>query len=318
MVLGAPNQSRWTKNRPRLSLPRVAFQEILALAFPQCNLLSVSPLSGLRNSSFKLELDRRPCCVVLRVYEHDVSICRKEIDLLERIAATLPVPEILYAEPDGLGEIPPFVLTRYIEGVTLQHLKRSGDGREIAQAAFAVGEVLAEVGRVSFERAGWLGPGADSCGPLMVGNDPIPSFVDACLAEPLLQNRVSRETRDSMQSLVWSYAPRLIEVDAATSLVHGDFGKRNVLMKCEYGQWRVAGILDWEFAVSGSPLIDIGHFLRYERAKRPLLEPWFGNGFVQAGGGCRAIGEGLPASSIRSLCSQACPAMSSQTKLQQN
>ena len=31
------------------------------------------------------------------------------------------------------------------------------------------------------------------------------------------------------------------------------------------GRWAVAAVLDWEFAVSGSPLADVGHFLRYER-----------------------------------------------------
>src|SRR6185437_6695629 len=43
------------------------------------------------------------------------------------------------------------------------------------------------------------------------------------------------------------------------------------------GTWTVAAVLDWEFAVSGSPLLDIGHFLRYECASRPLAEPHFSN-----------------------------------------
>jgi aminoglycoside phosphotransferase (APT) family kinase protein len=46
----------------------------------------------------------------------------------------------------------------------------------------------------------------------------------------------------------------------------------------------VAAVLDWEFAVSASPLVDLGHFLRYERASRPLVEPHFTNGYAQAGG----------------------------------
>jgi len=46
----------------------------------------------------------------------------------------------------------------------------------------------------------------------------------------------------------------------------------------------VAAVLDWEFAVSGSPLLDIGHFLRYECASRPLAEPHFSKGFLRAGG----------------------------------
>jgi hypothetical protein len=43
-------------------------------------------------------------------------------------------------------------------------------------------------------------------------------------------------------------------------------------------------VLDWEFAVSGSPLGDAGNFLRYERAAHPLAEPHFSAGYEHAGG----------------------------------
>ncbi len=46
----------------------------------------------------------------------------------------------------------------------------------------------------------------------------------------------------------------------------------------------MAAVLDWEFAFSGSPLADVGHFLRYERQSRPLAEPYFSEGYLSAGG----------------------------------
>jgi hypothetical protein len=46
----------------------------------------------------------------------------------------------------------------------------------------------------------------------------------------------------------------------------------------------VAAVLDWEFAVSGSSLADLGHFLRYESDYRPLAEPHFSEGYLHAGG----------------------------------
>ena len=46
----------------------------------------------------------------------------------------------------------------------------------------------------------------------------------------------------------------------------------------------MAALLDWEFALSGSPLIDVAHFLRYELSGSPLLEPHFSQGFQEAGG----------------------------------
>jgi len=47
--------------------------------------------------------------------------------------------------------------------------------------------------------------------------------------------------------------------------------------------WRVVAVLDWEFSFSGSTLWDIGNFLRYERKARPLVEPFFSHGCIDAG-----------------------------------
>jgi len=114
--------------------------------------------------------------------------------------------------------------------------------------------------------------------------DPSPRFVDLCLASSNLQERMPADLRDRTRTLVWSFALQLAALDNGVSLVHGDFGKWNLLMRKGAGTWTVAAILDWEFAVSGPPPIDLGHFLRYECASRPLLEPHFSEGFLQAGG----------------------------------
>jgi aminoglycoside phosphotransferase (APT) family kinase protein len=38
-------------------------------------------------------------------------------------------------------------------------------------------------------------------------------------------------------------------LEAEVFLVHGDFGKRNLLVRNILGRWRVVAVLDWEFAV---------------------------------------------------------------------
>ena len=50
------------------------------------------------------------------------------------------------------------------------------------------------------------------------------------------------------------------------------------------GRWQVVAVLDWEFATSASPLIDVGHFLRYETPDAGLREPHFSRAFVESGG----------------------------------
>ena len=285
MIPGAPEQARWMRAEPRRSLPAPVLHRIAHTAFPGCRVLSSEPLGdGKRNANFKLHLDPAPGPVVLRIYEHDPALCQKEIDLMRLVGAAVPVPEVIYAQPHGWEDLPPFTFTRWIEGITFKELKRSGDAEAIAQAAQAAGEILAAIGSFRFPKPGWLAPGPNVTSPLLEGADPTPRFIDLCLAAENLQRRVTAELRDHTHALVWSWAPQLATLDAETSLVHGDFNKRNLLLRPAGGRWRVAAVLDWEFAVSSSPLADLGSFLRYERAARPVAEPHFSMGYVRAGG----------------------------------
>jgi len=269
---------------PRRSPPAPVLDRIVR-AFPGCRVLSSEPLGdGLRNANFKLHLApwREP--FVLRIYEHDASLCQKEIDLMRLVGGTVPVPQVIHAEPHGWEDLPPFTLTRWIEGISFRDLKRTGDAGAIAEAAQSAGETLAAIGSFTFAEPGWIAPGPTVASPLLEGAHPMPRFVDLCLASENLQRRVPVELRDRTHALVWSCAPRYAGLDNEARLVHGDFNKRNLLVRRAAGRWHVAAVLDWEFAVSGSPLGDIANFLRYERAARPVAEPHFSAGYVRAGG----------------------------------
>ncbi|MBZ5725467.1 MAG: phosphotransferase [Acidobacteriia bacterium] len=260
-------------------------QRIVHTAFPGCRVAAAQPLAdGLRNANFKLHLDSAGGVAVLRIYQHDASLCQKELDLMRLVAGSVPVPEVIHAEPRGLDDVPPFVLMSYVEGISFRELKRGGDSDAIAQAAYSAGATLAALGRAIFERSGWLGPGPAVGAPLLAGADPMPRFVDRCLESADLAGRVPAELRRAIHSLVWSFAPELAHASDEARLVHGDFNKRNLLVKLIAGRWQVAAVLDWEFAISGSPLADVANFLRYERARRPLAEPHFSNGFLEGGG----------------------------------
>ncbi len=270
---------------PRRALPRHVLKRIVKTAFPRRRCVDVQPLGdGLRNANFRLRFDSPSEFVVLRIFEHDASLCRKEADLLNLIGRSVPVPEVIHAEADGRNELPPFVLLRYIEGITFRELKRSGDSVVISEAAYSAGQTLALIGRVAFEKSGWIGPGPQVSRSLMEGANPGPRFADRCLASRNLQRRMPADLRDRTRALVWSYASEMATLANDNRLVHGDFGKRNVLVRRVAGKWAVAAILDWEFAFSGSPLADVAHFLRYECGSRPVVEPHFSEGYLRAGG----------------------------------
>jgi len=285
MIPGAPDEARWVRSEPRRILPVAALERMVQTAFPQCRIVEALPLTdGQRNANFKLRLNSTAEWIVLRIYEHDVSLCQKEIGLIRLIGGSVPVPEVIHSQPGGLEELPPFSLLRYVEGISFRELMRGGHKEAIAQAAHSAGETLAAIGRITFPKPGWLGAGLTVTAPLLEGVDPTPRFIDLCLESTNLQQRMPAELRNGARALAWAYASRLARLDADACLVHGDFGKRNLLVRQVGGRWVVAAVLDWEFAVSGSQLGDLGHFLRYESAAQPVLEPHFTMGYVQAGG----------------------------------
>lgn len=285
MIPGAPAEARWIRSEPRRSLPAADLARLIETGMGPRRIVGAQPLTeGLRNANFKVQLESPAMTIVARIYEHDASLCQKEVDLLRLVSHAVPVPRVIHAEPVGLDGLPPFLLMEYVEGVSFHSLKRHGDKDAITQAAFSVGETLAAIGRFRFTRTGWLSAGPTVTTPLLEGADPTPRFVDLCLASAKLQSRLPAELRERISDLMWSRQDQFAELDSDASLVHGDFGKRNVLVRCERGRWSVVAVLDWEFAAAYSPLADVGHFLRYERNTRPLIEPHFSEGYLRAGG----------------------------------
>jgi aminoglycoside phosphotransferase (APT) family kinase protein len=140
MVDGAPQEARWLRAEPRRTLPAQLLERIAQTAFPRCHVINALPLAdGWRNANFKLGLDCIRESIVLRIYEHDASLCQKEVDLIRLIGRSVPIPEVIHAETRGWEDIPPFTLMRYVEGISFRELKRSGDTEAIAQAGILGG-----------------------------------------------------------------------------------------------------------------------------------------------------------------------------------
>lgn len=279
------DKAAWSRTKAPVGLAPEVVGRLVSTAFARGRVVDVQVLQGgLSNSNFKVRLDSLDEPFVLRVYDRDPSACRKEVDLLRLVRRTVPVPEVIHAEPDGMDGVGPFVLMRYVEGITFRQLKQTGDARAIREASRSVGETLAAIGRYEFPSPGRLCAGPMVGGRFIEGPDPVPRFVDACLDSPCLKSRMGDELKERLREFAWNWASRLAALDEERNLVHGDFNSPNLLVRPVEGRWAVAAVLDWEFALSGSTLFDIGNFLRYERAARPLREPHFSEGYAQGGG----------------------------------
>jgi aminoglycoside phosphotransferase (APT) family kinase protein len=68
------------------------------------------------------------------------------------------------------------------------------------------------------------------------------------------------------------------------SLTHADFGGSNILIRIDERGAHVAAVIDWEFAFSGSPMMDLGNLLRPPLGELPGFEDSVARGYRSAGG----------------------------------
>ena len=264
-------------------------RDCIGTAFPNPRIAHAQVLSGgLINTNIKIEFSPPQPPVVLRLYQGDTGVCLKETAVLRLVHSTVPVPEVIHVEPNGINGSRPFCILEFVNGMTLQQLKRTKDIEAIQQAAASVGKTLALIGKYQFLKPGILQ--TDLKKQLMVGDrygegpDPIPCLLDVFLQSEDLQRRLDGSIRQQLHLFIWSWAARLRELNNEGHLVHCDFGNRNILVDCMNRRWQVVAVLDWEFSLSGSPLLDVGHFLRYDRGEVSLREPFFSRAFVEFGG----------------------------------
>ena len=263
-------------------------RDCIGTVFPNPKIADAQVLSGgLINTNIKIEFSSHQPPVVLRLYQGDTGVCLKESAVLRLIHSTVPVPEVIHVEPNGINGSRPFCILEFVNGMTFQQLKQTRDIEAIHQTAASVGKTLARIGKYQFLKPGLLQTDlknqltADGYGE---GPDPIPRLLDLFLQSEELQRRLDGSFRQQLHIFIWSWASQLRELNNEVHLVHSDFGNRNLLVDCINGCWQVVAVLDWEFSLSGSPLLDVGHFLRYDRGGVSLLEPFFSRAFVEFGG----------------------------------
>ena len=239
------------------------------LALHSAKVARVEPLTaGLRNTNYRVELVEGRA-LVLRMYTADPSACARESAILAALAGRVPVPRVLHSEPSA---DPPFSLFDWIEGKPLDGLlaeiRASSSGSERAhghaapQIAFACGSALAAIHALRFPNPGFFGPDLAVAMPMPDWDAAVLSALEA--AEPRLGPRLAGALRRTVESNaravhgVWSEA----------ALVHADFKPWNLLYAVDAdgaaATYRLAGVVDWEFACAGCRLIDFGTFLRDE------------------------------------------------------
>jgi aminoglycoside phosphotransferase (APT) family kinase protein len=245
--------------------------------------LEVEALAGgIMNWNYRIRLSGSAERYVLRFYDRAPASCAKEIRILGLVSDDVPVARVLFAQPEGTDDYPPFCVLEFVDGISLRELRRRGNVTDVADASYDAGLLLPRLRRHRFATAGLLSADLSATnGPFE--NMSLAALVEHFASSPRFRERIDETIRARLSAFVRATEPlHGSRVDVA-SLVHGDFNSPNILVHERGGRWTVAAVLDWEFAFAGSLLCDVGNMLRYERPGQSRYEPYFSRGLVDAG-----------------------------------
>lgn len=275
----------WERANAIVTLDAAALNELIQPVFPAGTVTAAELLTGgLANTLYRISVRNHDRPLVVRLYTRAASACRQDSAIYNLVHAAVPMPTLLYSDPFGSVGGVPYAISEWIEGVRLQDLLLAGDQADAGAAMFAVGEVLARIGTFQFPQPGFFDADLNIVQPLAWDGAALRSFIEHCLFEQNGQQWLTPESARRLWSHVSEHAGLLDALAPIDRLVHADFNAPNMLVQQTTEGWRVAAVLDWEFALAGPPLLDVANMLRHEHRLPPVVAEQFVAGF-KAGGG---------------------------------
>jgi Ser/Thr protein kinase RdoA (MazF antagonist) len=278
-----------TKFDQRPLSPANLAPEVLLEAASQ---LSSSPLrnsavlsGGFSTTNILLEFAGGDRCVLRLSSRHERLKTEADLlDYLPREAPEVPVPKILWRASEQLeGGLGAFAMT-YVDGHLLANIEdglSTADCRDICEQ---LALVAARIHDLRFPQCGLLGPGPKITEPFASYATGTVGFMQSCLDNTNLQRRLGAERCRRLHHSL-THRPDLHQPSVTHQLCHSDFNQKNLLIRGNAnGRHQLAAVLDWEFAFSGSSVIDIGNLLRFEHESPAVESSWFADAYRAAGG----------------------------------
>ena len=199
--------------------------------------------------------------VVVRAGGTDPAIEAAVMGAARRIG--VPVPEVLRVVPPGDGTRA-MMLVEFVPGTSLEEALTTGGTPDAAAVALGgeVGRVLGRVSRVRLDRPGFFADAELRVRQEVPWSRQLADVAAGCMAR-VGGGRLDDGTRRRWVRLCAAHAPALARVDGHARLVHADANPKNILVTRVDGGWRVAALLDWEFAYAGCPYGDAANMTRF-------------------------------------------------------
>ncbi|CZP95420.1 dephospho-CoA kinase/protein folding accessory domain-containing protein [Legionella pneumophila] len=262
----------WEKTSLTYQLPEGMAEKMVRLAYPDKKLTSTELIAGgCANLNVKIQLENENQPLILRVYLRDQDAAYREQKLAALIKETVPAPLTHY-----IGELEGhhFAITEFIPGLSLRDLLLGDVPHDLSAIMHEVGLILSKITAHEFSEAGFLNKELEV---VTCESSDVIKFAQDCLNDRTVVSVLDPSVIAEIKQTIEQHAS-LFATGDEQHLVHGDFDPANILVDKINGSWIVTGILDWEFAFSGSYLWDVANMLRYAHK----MPPEFQNSFIDA------------------------------------
>ncbi len=268
----------WEKTSVTYQLPDGMLEKMVSLAYPDQKLTSFELIAGgCANLNYKIWLEYEDHPLILRVYLRDKTAAYREQKLAALLKETVLVPLTHY-----IGELEGhhFAITEFMLGLPLRDLLLGDDPHDLSAIMYEVGLILSKITAHEFSEAGFFDKELKII-PHSPSDDCL-IFAKDCLKHETVLSVIASDVITKI-SQVLNHYNRLFPDKNENHLVHAGFDPANILVNKIDGLWKVSGVLDWEFAFSGSVLCDVANMLRYAHKMPPEFQNAFLKGLGSGG-----------------------------------
>ncbi len=276
-------KDRWIGSVSAPELPTPVLREVLRVVLPGTPLEALRPLSGgFRNHNFEVLTSER---YLLRVYPALSHEVHKERRLAELLRGSLETPQYHY-----VGEVAgrSVALRTFEPGQPLHELLRDPNQAD-AVLARQVGEALAKIHRIGFERAGELDATLGVAETFDLSTAGLLANVERLTKAAIAHQRLAPELATQLLATWQRDATELSPWTERAVLCHGDFGPTNLLRTAR----NTLSVLDWEFACAATPAFDFGNLLRPPLEAAHDFQRALADAYTSSGGVLPANWQGL-------------------------
>ena len=248
----------WERTFPFLKISKSVVENLFEGILKREKIINIIPIDeGCRTTNYIIETDGITKRYILKIFISAEQNYKKEIKLLTRLRedGTTPVPQIYRVSKHECIKGREYAIYEYKQGKTIG--QTIGEGYIVTEEFVRdVAKYLAMIHKYKFRKAGFLNEDLN----LQIEVPALVSWYEMFMGANA-KRRLGKDIVDNIKIIVKQNEKILLELDKDIRLVHGDFQGTNILVKDN----KLSGILDWEFAMAGHPIADIGQFFRYEK-----------------------------------------------------